>query len=366
MVAVSRFVSHVDLLLNELRNARVQGYAGLPTPTADRAGQIGYLTPTGRLRICTGTEWNLHATDSDALQGQAPAFYRSRANHTGTQTVATLSDWDTALGLVPLSRFAPAVQALDLGGQRVTNGVAAQALTDLPTYGQVVDLLNNQGFKRTRAASTANVTLSAVTPGSTMDGVALALNDLVLLKDQASAIDNGIYRVGAGGLTRDPASDTATELPAGTVVVVSEGTVNGDGMFMLTTSAGYVVGTDPIQFTRYGTAPQPYTAGDGIDITTNTISAVAGSGIIVDATGIRLDPDALSGLGSVEMDVPVPGTGTSVTITHNLGRRPVPVAVMELATGNKVEPGVQYPDADSLVLWFDVAPTEGQYRVGIG
>jgi hypothetical protein len=365
-VPVTPYVSHIDLLLNEIRNVRIHALMVLPTPTPERTGQLAYDLPNLRLRVCDGTSWGLQATDSEAFQGQAPAFYRSRANHTGTQTASTISDWLAALAAVPLSQFAAATADIDLGNHRATNAAPASALTDLATWGQVIDTFNNQGFKRARLASTGNLVLASVTPGATVDGVVVALNDLILLKDQASAIDNGIYRVGVGGLVRDPNSDTAAEMPAGTIVVVDQGTVHAHQLWMLTTSAGYVIGVDPITFSPYGVAPNPYTAGNGIDISANVISAVAGDGIIVDGSGISIDPDYVGLGGYYEANLPAPVTGTSITVTHNLNRRPVPVAVMENSSGDLVVPGVNFPDANTVVFTFSEAPLDNEFRVGIG
>jgi hypothetical protein len=113
-------------------------------------------------------------------------------------------------------------------------------------------------------------------------------------------------------------------------------------------------------------APNPYTAGNGISISANVISAVAGTGIIVDGTGISIDPEFVGGGGSYEANLLAPVSGLSVTVTHNLDRRPVPVAVMEVSSGDLVITGVNYPDADTVVLTFSEAPLDNEYRVSVG
>lgn len=364
-MAETQYATHLNLNGNELRQAHAQTVGVLPTPTAGRAGQIVRYAADGRLYLCTGSAWELHATDSDALQGQAPAFYLARGNHTGTQPASTITGLSAAVATIPLSALAPPTGSIDLGGQALLNAAAASTTTGVPTWGQVTDLVTGLGFRQARAASTVNVVIGSTGAGSVMDGVALALNDLVLLAGQTDPVQNGIYRVGAANLARDASADNSAEMPSGTIVVVTDGTANGDRMWMLTTPSPFTVGTTPLTWTPYGSSPQPYTAGDGIDITGNVVSAVAGSGIIIDGTGIRLDPAALPAVGYVETDVPSPG-GTSVTVTHNLARRPLPVMVIEIATGDEVKTGVNFPDEDSVVLSFDVAPTAGQYRVSVG
>lgn len=365
-MAEANYGAHINLGGNELRNAKVQEVAVLPTPTPERAGLLVRYAADGRVYLCTGTTWELHATDSDALQGQAPAHYLNRANHTGTQPAGTITGLPAVVAAIPLSGLAPPTAPIDLGGQPLLNASAASTVTGVPTWGQVTDLVAGLGFRQARAASTTNVVLGSTGAGAVIDGVALAAGDIVLLTGQTDPVQNGLYRVGAANLARDASADTATEMPSGTVVVVDQGTVNGDRMWMLTTPAPFTVGITALTWTPYGTAPQPYTAGPGVAITGNEISAVAGSGIIVDGTGIRVDPAALPAVGYLEAAVPAPVSGTSVTIVHNLGRAPLPVVVMEVATRVQVQTGVAFPDDDSVTLSFSVAPVEGQYRASIG
>lgn len=354
---------NADFRHNELRNAQIQNVAGLPAAQAAYAGWLLYNTTDGRLYYCTGTSWELKATNSDALGGQAGAYYLSRANHTGTQPASSISDLSTAIAATPLSSLSPPTGPVNIGNQRLTSGAPAVALTDFTTLGQVSDLVNNLGFKLVRAASTGNVSLSTGN-GSTMDGVTLATGDRVLLKDQTTAAENGIYVVNATTKTRATDADTAAEMPGGTIAVVAEGTANADKMFMLTTNNPYTMGTTALVFSSYGVAPNPYTAGNGINITGQVVSAVAGTGILVTGGGIAVDATVYA--KHVEMSVPAPGSGTAVTLTHNLNRRPVPIAVMETSSGDKVTPGINYPDANSVMLDFSVAPTNGQYTASIG
>lgn len=354
---------NADFRNNELRNARVQNVAGLPSAQPQYAGWLLFNTSDGRLYYCTGSSWELKATNSDALGGNNAAYFLSRANHTGTQPASSISDLATAIAATPLSSLSPPTGPVNLGTQRLTSGAPAIALTDIPTLGQVSDLVNNLGFKQVRAASTGNVSL-ATGNGSAMDGVTLATGDRVLLKDQTTPAENGLYVVNATTKTRATDADTAAELPGGTIIVVAEGTANADKMYMLTTNNPYTMGTTSLVFAPYGVAPNPYVAGNGINITGQTISAVAGTGITVSGGSIAADFSVVA--KHFEIDLPAPGSGTSVTITHNLGRRPVPVAVMEASSGDLVHTGVNFPDTNSVTFDFAVAPTNAQYRASVG
>lgn len=98
-----------------------------------------------------------------------------------------------------------------------------------------------------RAATTANITIStALNNADTLDGVTLATGDLVLVKDQTTAADNGIYVVGASP-ARAAAFDSWDE-HTGAWVTVQEGTVNADTAWLCTSNKGGTLGTTAVAF----------------------------------------------------------------------------------------------------------------------
>lgn len=91
-----------------------------------------------------------------------------------------------------------------------------------------------------RAATTANITIStALNNGDTLDGVTLATGDRVLVKDQTTKKENGIWVVGVTP-TRATDADAAGELSGGTAVYVAEGTRNKRRVFTIFTPVGSV------------------------------------------------------------------------------------------------------------------------------
>ena len=110
-----------------------------------------------------------------------------------------------------------------------------------------------------RAATTGNIDLSAdLQNGDTLDGVTLATGNRVLVKDQSTASQNGIYTVVASGTaSRDTDFDAIGEL-AGQLVVVQEGSTNSDKIFLCTTDTSATLGSDTITFT----VVQPSNVGD--------------------------------------------------------------------------------------------------------
>ena len=141
-----------------------------------------------------------------------------------------------------------------------------------------------------RVATTANITLSGT---QTVDGIALAVGNRVLVKDQSSAVQNGIYLVAAGSWTRTTDADEPNEVSPGLFLFVEEGTLNADNGYVITSDAPLVVGTDAITFTQFSGAGM-IVAGNGLSKTGNTLDVnVAGSG------GIEIASDALQLASSV-------------------------------------------------------------------
>ena len=114
-----------------------------------------------------------------------------------------------------------------------------------------------------RVASTATVTVSG--PGAAIDGITLSSNDRVLLKNQSTASENGIYvfNGAASALTRATDADSSAEVTAGLFTFVEEGTVNADSGFVLTTDGTITVGSTALAFAQFSGAGQ-IVAGDGM------------------------------------------------------------------------------------------------------
>ena len=123
-----------------------------------------------------------------------------------------------------------------------------------------------------RVATTANITIAtALNADDTLDGVTLVNGDRVLVKDQSSAGENGIYVVGTSP-ARAADANVAAELTGGTFVFVEEGTVNGDNGFVFThdgTPSNF--GTTAMPVVQFSGAGQ-IIAGDALSKSGNTIN----------------------------------------------------------------------------------------------
>ena len=128
------------------------------------------------------------------------------------------------------------------------NGVANQEPATVAQLNAAIEGLAWKGS--CRVASTGNLTISG--PGSTIDGVTLAANNRVLVKDQTAPEENGIYvwNGAAVPMTRSADANTAAELKSATVGV-DEGTANADTTWRQT-EVPVTIGTDPIVWVTFG------------------------------------------------------------------------------------------------------------------
>ena len=123
-----------------------------------------------------------------------------------------------------------------------------------------------------KAATTANIALAtAVENGDTLDGVTLATGDRILVKNQTTTAENGIYVVAASGApTRATDFDTAAEIDSGDFVFVDQGTTQANsGWVQINTPA--TIGTDAIEFVQFSGAGT-YLAGSALTLIGSTFS----------------------------------------------------------------------------------------------
>jgi len=113
-----------------------------------------------------------------------------------------------------------------------------------------------------KVASTANVNISS--PGGTMDSVSLTNGDRVLLKDQSTASQNGIYVFNGSSsiLTRANDAASASDFVGGFKVYVSQGTVNAATYWTFTQSSTIVLATTALTFQKDGIPDPTSTKGD--------------------------------------------------------------------------------------------------------
>lgn len=347
---------HVDFAKRQIQNAIAHIVSGAPgSPTE---GQFWWNSSTHELNVYDGTvSGRPKASDSALLQGNNSAYHLNRANHTGTQLAATVSDFNTAVRTNRLDQMAAATSPIT-----IVNGVAS---TDAVTKSQLdaVQALATAGAKKdpVRLATQSNDTLSGL---AARDGVTPIAGDRVLVFNQTTASANGIYVAASGAWTR--AADFAassTQYP-GTTLYVTEGTVSGDKQYSITSDAQITVGTTSMTWGITGGGATTYGAGNGLQLVSNNFSVKlpASSGLIADGTGLYVDNTLV--LKNKTKVGYVPTTGTDLTINHAFGlanKNDLIVKVYEDGVG-EVLVGVLPSDTNNVVLSFDTTPTTNQYR----
>ena len=155
-----------------------------------------------------------------------------------------------------------------------------------------------------RVASTANVNISTgLENGDTLDGITLVTGNRVLLKDQSTASQNGLYIVVASGAaSRDTEFDIISEL-AGQLILVSEGTTHADDLFLCTTDTSATLGSSAITYTQVfpssgGTVTSVAVADSGSSEFTVTGSPITSSGTI----SLAVNSIAATKIGSGTVD----------------------------------------------------------------
>jgi hypothetical protein len=163
--------------------------------------------------------------------------------------------------------------AIAMGTNKITGLGTPTDGTDAATKNYVDSAAQGIDWKASvRAATTAAVTLaSGLENGDTLDGVTLATGNRILVKNQATGSENGIYVVKASGAPdRSTDADTGAELTSNFAVFVEEGTVNADQGYVLTNDGAITVGTTALTFTQF-TGLGQIIAGTGLDKTGNTL-----------------------------------------------------------------------------------------------
>lgn len=215
----------------------------------------------------------------------AGSFTTLSASGNITGSIATASQPSiTGVGTL-LGLSIAASQTVSMGSNKITNVADPTSAQDAATKAYVDASAQGLDVKESvRAASTANLTLSGT---QTVDGVVLSVGNRILVKDQTSGTQNGIYIVAASGWARSSDfADGSDE--AGAFCFVEEGTLHADNGFVCTNNSGSaVVGTDALNFTQFSGAGQ-IDAGAGMVKSGNTLNIGQGSGITVNADDIQI------------------------------------------------------------------------------
>lgn len=278
-----------------------------------------------------------------------------------TLTAAKISNFDTQVRTSRLDQMAAPISNLSAGGQRITNVATPVADSDAANKGYVDAIRQGLDVKESvRVATTTNITLSGT---QTIDGIAVIAGDRVLVKNQTTASQNGIYVVASGAWARATDFDTSAKVTSGAFTFVEQGTVNADSGWVLTTDGTVTLGTTLLTFVQFSGAGQ-VEAGNGLTKTGNTLAVGAGTGLVTDSTSVGLTGQALAlhnmatnglfartGAGTVAArSVATSGSGISVSNGDGVSGNPTLTLTTALSSIGAVTPA-----ADRLVYYTGAA-----------
>ena len=253
----------------------------------------------------------------------APTFRALVSDDIPSLAHTKISDFDAGVRTNRLDQLTAPTSAVSLNSQKITGLADPTADADAANKGYVDGVAQGLDIKDSVVATTtANGTLSsAFANGQSIDGVTLQTGDRILIKNQTTASQNGIYNVNASGAPSRTTDMATGSNAAGAFVFVEQGTINAENGFTCTSDTGSaVVGTNNLTFAQFSGAGQVI-AGDGLDKSGNTLSVdlKANGGLVIESTEIAVKLDASSITGTLAIGDGGTGATTATAALTNLG-----------------------------------------------
>jgi hypothetical protein len=427
-----KFLTNIDLNQNQLINGSFEVLATDPS-SGNFDGRLIFNSTEGVIKVydITASAWRKMISGVTAAGDHATSLTINESN--GAITITPNLANSASAGLMSASDFTklgdstPDATANKLVQRDGAGNAKVATPTDaahIATKGYVDAARQGLDVKQSvRVATTAAINLSSeLEAGDVIDGVTLVAGDRVLVKNQGTAAENGIYvAVASGAASRSSdANGTADtgELKPGTFTFVEEGTTNSDKGFVVSTNGTITVGSSAIAWTQFSGAGS-FVAGDGISQSGNTINVnvvsdrTAITGDAVDISANYVGQSSITTLGTITTgvwngtDVAVAdgGTGASdaanarlnlgiktsagavttttstlarvaaqacaasaggtstTTVTHNFNTLDVAVQIVEVSTGATVYGDVLRSNADTISVTLLGTITAGDYRI---
>ena len=223
-----------------------------------------------------------------------------------TLNSSQISNFNSTVQSNTLDSLAAPISDVNLSTHKIINLQDPASPQDAATKQYVDTMATGLTFKLPcRVASTTNVGLSS--PGATIDTVSLNIGDRILLKDQSTATQNGIYvfQGPSTPLQRAQDADANVEVTSGMFVLITEGFANIDHGYVLSTPNPINLGTTNLTFVQFSSGGS-VTAGNGINVTGNTVSVKSANVNRIAVGGGGVDLATIGGL--------TPGTYQKFTV----------------------------------------------------
>lgn len=383
-----KFGSNIDLLLNQITNFVVHLLSSDPGSPVE--GQVWYDTTNKQFK---GRDDNSTEVFTRGVNVSTPITKSGNDDKPTIGIQAATSGQNGYLSSTDKAKLDAATDAATASTlmMRDANGrakvSAPAAASDIARLQDVQDAIAGVNWKDSvRVATTANGTLAtAFANGQSVDGVTLVTGDRILLKNQTTASENGLYTVNASGApTRATDADTGAEMLQA-AVMVEEGTTNGDTAWVCSTNGPITLGSTSLTFVQFG-GGSTYTAGSGLTLSGNTFNVGGNAGrIVVNADDVDLasgivtpgtydsltvDTYGRATAGSANSRMRRfavnigNGSSTSFTVNHALGNADVIVQVYRNSSPfDVILTDVELTDSNNATVRFATAPTSNQFRV---
>ena len=331
---MTKFLTNIDLNQNQLVNGRFEVVGSDPNTNLFE-GRLIYNSTEDTIKVYSGSAWRkmLHSVVSGGSYTDAITIGESNGQITLT---LNLADTDSA-GLLSSTFWntindATADNTASKLVKRDANGnIKISDPTDpahAATKGYVDAARSGLDVKQSvRAATTGPINIATdLEDGDVLDTtVTLATGNRVLVKNQSTASENGIYVVQAtGAAVRATDFDSSAEVTPGAFTFVEEGTVNADSGWVLTTDGTITVGTTGLTWALFSVAGT-ILAGDGLSKTGNVLNVnvvadrTAITGDAVDIASTYVGQSSITTLGTITTgtwnatDVAVTAGGTNAS-----------------------------------------------------
>ena len=359
-----KFVTNLNLNQNQLINGKFEVLAS--DPSVDNfEGRLIYNSTEKTIKVYTGSAWRkmLHGITSTGDQSEALTISEANGAVTIQPNLATAS-FDGVMSAADKAKLdaSTATETANTLVLRDGNGrfkaATPNADLDVANKGYVDAARTGLDVKASvKVATTAAITIaSGLEAGDVIDGYTLVAGDRVLVKNQSTASENGIYIASVSGApSRATDADNNAEVTPGMFTFVENGTTNADSGWVLITDGDITVGTTGLAFSLFSVAGN-ILAGDGLSKTGDVLNVNVGTGIEIHSDALRIKSDAAgAGLGydAGVLSVNI-GSTTGLQITSdNVGIK-LDAAIAGLAT-----------TTDGLKIKSDIAGDGLTYTAGV-